>query len=204
MAREAALFPVVVIAASSGGYFAVQCLASNLPPGLPAAVLLVMHVGRGTSTLPALLSAAGPLPACHPLDGEALEPGRIYVAPPDRHMFLEGGLIRLACDVKEHFVRPAADVLFRSAAREFGDRVIGVVLSGEGEDGAAGLAAIHAPGGNLHRAGAGRRAMPLHAGQRPRCSAPAPLRFGRRHGATHRSPDPGTPHVCLMPRCGAA
>ena len=106
-----------------------------------------MHIGRHPSHLPSLLQAAGALPATFADDGVFIKAGHIYVAPPDRHMLLAPDVIRLSDAEKVHFTRPAADVLFISAARAYGRQVIGIVLSGGGVDGAAGLRTIKASGG---------------------------------------------------------
>jgi len=97
--------------------------------------------------LPDILARAGPLPAQHPNDGEPILPGRIYVAPPDRHLLLEFGCVRLSRGPKENRFRPAVDPLFRSAAVAYGSRVIGIVLSGGLDDGTAGMEAIKTRGG---------------------------------------------------------
>jgi two-component system, chemotaxis family, protein-glutamate methylesterase/glutaminase len=139
---------IVVVGASAGGVEALADLAVSLPPDLPAAVFVVLHVpSTGTSALPGILSRHGPLPAAHVKDGEPIERGRIYVTPPDHHVLLRSGHMHLARGPRENGHRPAVDPLFRSAAREYGTRVIGVVLSGTLDDGTAGLAAIKARGG---------------------------------------------------------
>lgn len=97
--------------------------------------------------LPELLSSAGPLPARHPRDGEEIRERTIYIAPPDFHMLLEPNLIRLSHGPKENFARPAINPLFRSAAASFGSRVVGVLLSGDLDDGVLGLAEIKQRGG---------------------------------------------------------
>jgi two-component system, chemotaxis family, protein-glutamate methylesterase/glutaminase len=97
--------------------------------------------------LPDILSRSGKLEAKHPADGESIQKGKIYVAPPDRHLLLEAGRIRLAKGPKENRFRPAVDPLFRSAAYAYGARVVGVVLTGALDDGTAGLWAIKDRGG---------------------------------------------------------
>jgi two-component system, chemotaxis family, protein-glutamate methylesterase/glutaminase len=133
---------IIVIGASAGGVEAISALVSDLPSDLKAAVLVVLHLSRGRSVLPEILSRAGRLPARHPSDGERLLYGRIYVAPPDHHMTVEEERIRLRHGPTENGVRPAIDPLFRSAARCYGPRVVGVVLTGSLDDGTAGLAAV--------------------------------------------------------------
>jgi len=140
-------FPIVVIGASAGGVRALRLLVSHFRPDFPAPLLVVQHIGAYRSLLPQLLSRSGPLPATHAVDGEAIEPGRIVVAPPDRHMLVEGRAIRLARGAKEHHTRPAIDPLFRSAAASFGPFTIGVLLTGLLDDGTMGLKAVKRRGG---------------------------------------------------------
>jgi two-component system, chemotaxis family, protein-glutamate methylesterase/glutaminase len=139
---------IVVIGASSGGVEALTCLVQELPSDLPAALFVVMHFSSfSQSVLPKILSRSSALPALHPEDYAAIEPGQIYVAPPDFHLVVQPGLIRLSHGARENGFRPAVDVLFRSAARAYGRRVVGVVLSGALDDGTAGLAVIKSHGG---------------------------------------------------------
>jgi two-component system chemotaxis response regulator CheB len=139
---------IIVIGASAGGVEALRELARGLPSNLPAAVFIVLHVpSAGPSLLPRILNQSGPLRASHAINGEAIERGRIYIAPPDHHLLLERGRVRVARGPKENRARPAADPLFRSAAHAYGTRVVGVVLSGSLDDGTAGLAAIKRRGG---------------------------------------------------------
>ena len=138
---------IVVIGASAGGVRALQVLVAHLPNEFAAPILLVQHIGSHPSILPELLSRQGPLPAAHAQDGERIRPGHIHVAPPDYHMLVEGGLIRLSHGPKEQYTRPAIDPLFRSAAVSWGARTIGVLLSGMLDDGTEGLQAIKKLGG---------------------------------------------------------
>ncbi|HRO58279.1 MAG TPA: chemotaxis protein CheB, partial [Burkholderiaceae bacterium] len=138
---------IVAVGASVGGVEALTRLASRLPGDFPGVILVVLHVGAYPSMLPSLLSEAGPLPAVHASDGQPLEPGRIYIAPPDHHLLVDGEYARLSRGPKEHHTRPAADTLFRSVALACGPRVVGVVLTGQLDDGTAGLQAIKACGG---------------------------------------------------------
>jgi two-component system, chemotaxis family, protein-glutamate methylesterase/glutaminase len=138
---------IVVIGASRGGFQGLKVLVSQLPGDLPAAVFIVLHIGRHASVLPELMTSWGPLPARYASHGGVIERGTIFIAPPDRHLVLAEGHMWLNDGAKENFARPAADPLFRSAAMEYGPRVIGVVMSGDLDDGAAGLANIRAQRG---------------------------------------------------------
>lgn len=138
---------VVAVGASAGGVAVLLTLCGALPGHFAAPVLVVLHIGANPSVLPMLLSTRGHNRAVHAEDGQVLEKGTIYVAPPDHHMLLEDGRIRLTHGPKEHHSRPAIDPLFRSAARAYGSRAVGVVLSGRLDDGTAGLKAIKDWGG---------------------------------------------------------
>ena len=139
---------MVTIGGSSGGVEALARLVAGLPADLPAAVLVVVHFPEGApSALPRILSRSGPLQAVHPEDGDPIEKGRIYVAPPGSHLLVEDGRVRLGRGPKENGHRPAVDPLFRTAALEYGPRVVGVVLTGSLDDGTAGLGAVKSRGG---------------------------------------------------------
>jgi two-component system chemotaxis response regulator CheB len=140
--------PSRVIGASTGGVEAVAKIVQGLPETLPATLCVVVHTTpQSPSAMPQILSRQGPLPATHPVDGEAIELWHIYVAPPDRHMLIERGRLRTVRGPKANRTRPAVDPLFRSAALAYGPRVVGVVLTGALDDGTAGLLAIKRRGG---------------------------------------------------------
>lgn len=139
---------LVAVGASAGGVEALRTLVMGLPEDFPAAILIVLHIpSHSPSMLHEILDRAGPLRAFSAQEGETIRGGRLYVAPSDRHMMVEGEKIRLTRGPKENRARPAIDVLFRSAAYASGNRVIGVVLSGMLDDGTAGLWAIKDCGG---------------------------------------------------------
>lgn len=138
---------IIVIGASSGGVSALCSLTAGLKVPLPAPILIVLHIGALRSELPALLNSAGATPAKHAEDGEVVKPGQIYVAPPDRHMLVVDGFIRLTRGPKENWARPAIDPLFQSVAEGFGPAAVGVILTGSLNDGTAGLYQIKKRGG---------------------------------------------------------
>lgn len=139
---------VAVIGGSAGALGPLRQLTAALPAGLPGSVLVTLHVSeRARSELPWLLSRSGPLPAEHAREGERLQPGRVYVAPPGRHLLVPGRVVELSNGPKVNHARPAVDAMFASAARWFGDRVVAVVLSGLLDDGAVGAALVAQAGG---------------------------------------------------------
>jgi two-component system chemotaxis response regulator CheB len=138
---------IIAIGASAGGVEALRFLASALPVTLSAPVLVVLHIGAHRSELPDLLNSAGSILAKHAEDGEVICPGQIYIAPPDRHMIVADGRLRLTRGPKENWARPAIDPLFKSAAEAFGPNVAGVILTGRLNDGTAGLFEIKRRGG---------------------------------------------------------
>jgi two-component system chemotaxis response regulator CheB len=139
---------VVVVGASAGGLEALTTLAAGLPEDLEAAICVVLHLPRGAdSRLAEIISRAGPLPASQVREEERLVRGRIYVAPPDRHLAVRDGQLLVTRGAHENGVRPSIDVLFRSAARWYGRRAIAVVLSGARDDGVAGASAVGRRGG---------------------------------------------------------
>lgn len=141
-------FPLIVIGASMGGMNAIQAITSMLPGNLEAAVLIVWHMPAETlGILPQVLNRQRGLIASNAKDGEEIQKGHIYVAPPDHHLLVEGNKLRTTKGPKENRFRPAVDPLFRSAAYEYGTGVIGIILSGALDDGKSGLWTIKNRGG---------------------------------------------------------
>ncbi len=139
---------IVVMGASAGGVEAYKSLVRELPPDLPAVILVVMHMPSAySSALPLILARAGRMPVEPAQEGTHFTPGHIYVCVPDRHLLLVDSRIHLSQGAHENRNRPAIDPLFRSAARWYGNRVIGIVLSGTLDDGTAGLESIKQAGG---------------------------------------------------------
>lgn len=139
---------IIVIGASAGGVYALKELVSALPPDFDAVIFMSLHVSpHSPSYLPEILNHAGPLKATHPTDGEPIQRGRIYVAPPDHHMLVEHDRIVVKKGPKENRFRPSIDALFRSAAYTYGSRVIGVVLTGLLDDGTSGIWSVKRLGG---------------------------------------------------------
>lgn len=139
---------IIVIGASAGGFEAIRQLTAELPHDLDAAIFIVWHMSptvRGV--LPQVINRQKNLLAVNAVDNEPIAFNRIYIAPPDHHMMIEEGFIRITRGPKENRFRPAVDPLFRSAAYIYGSRVIGIVLSGALDDGTAGLWTIKNRGG---------------------------------------------------------
>lgn len=139
---------IIVVGASAGGVEALTRLLARLPRTLPAAIAVVIHLSpTAESALPTVLARVTPLPVVAAANGLAFDLGRVYVGVPDHHVLLTDHAIGLRRDPKEHFHRPAVDPLFRSAARVYRERVVGVILSGAGFDGVLGAEAIKAAHG---------------------------------------------------------
>jgi two-component system chemotaxis response regulator CheB len=139
---------IVVIGASAGGVEALKQLIKELPEDLPISLFIVLHVpASGTSVLPRILSKHTSFDTAHAQDRAKIEHGRIYIAPPDSHLLVKRGFVRITRGPKENGFRPAIDPLFRTAARYYGSRVVGVILSGTLDDGTAGVVAIKKQGG---------------------------------------------------------
>jgi two-component system chemotaxis response regulator CheB len=144
----AATRDVIVVGASAGGVEALSRFVQGMPADLPASIFVVLHVlPTGKSVLPEILGRRGELPVSHGVDGEPIERGHVYVAPPDHHMLVEDGRVSLTRGPQENGHRPSIDGLFRSAARAFGARVIAVVLTGSLDDGTLGTQSVKDRGG---------------------------------------------------------
>jgi two-component system chemotaxis response regulator CheB len=139
---------VIVVGGSAGALGVTSKIVAQLPHDLPASIFIVLHVSpTRESMVPGILTRAGRMPAFQASDHQRIEYGQVYIAPPDQHLILESRHIRLVHGPKENRARPAIDPLFRSAAVNYGPRVIGVLLSGSLDDGTAGLRAIKQGGG---------------------------------------------------------
>lgn len=139
---------IIVIGASAGGVNALKEIVALLPKKFDASIFIVQHVSADSiSLLPRILSYTGKLKAVHPSDGDLIEQGVIYIAPPDRHMIIERDRILIKKGPKENRFRPSIDALFRSAAYNYGSRVVGVVLTGMLDDGTSGMWSVKRLGG---------------------------------------------------------
>ena len=211
---------VVVVGASAGGVEALVTFVATLPPNTRQAVCVVLHVSpAGTSAMPHILGRAAHLPVYSPVDGEPLLRGHIYVAPPDHHLEIEPGRIRVTQSPRENGHRPAIDTTMRSAAEAYGDAVVGFVLSGSRDDGTAGLIAIKRRGGGAVAQDPEEAlydGMPRSAMAHVELDAVLPLRemagWLARHrpteppppGGAHQMDDPKVPHVADPPRDDAS
>ena len=139
----------IVIGTSAGGVEALLALLPALSPQLRAPVFVVLHLPSGQpSLLVEIFSPRCRRPVVEADDKLPIEPGTVYMAPPDYHMLIEpDGRIALSADSPVHFSRPSIDALFESAADAYGDRLLGVILTGGSADGSAGLEAVQRAGG---------------------------------------------------------
>lgn len=147
MDTDTAVTQVVVVGTSTGGLHALSQLFKHFPADLPAAVFVTMHIGSNNSSLPLLLAKYTKLKVAFAKPDEPIKKGHVYVAPPDHHLLVERDAIGIVRTAKENYARPAIDPMFRSAAISFRHRVIGVILTGQLDDGIIGLEAIKAYGG---------------------------------------------------------
>jgi two-component system, chemotaxis family, protein-glutamate methylesterase/glutaminase len=139
---------VVAIGASAGGVAALPTVLASLPQDFPAAIIIVQHLDpHFRSYLSSVLARTCRLPVREAKNGDVIQSGVVYVAPPGAHLVLRGGGLVLTHAAPVHFVRPSVDVLFSSVAAACGARAIGIILTGAGVDGATGLTAIKHAGG---------------------------------------------------------
>jgi two-component system, chemotaxis family, protein-glutamate methylesterase/glutaminase len=140
---------VAVVGASWGGLEAVGRLLADLDPASELAIVVVQHRSPDApeAVLARYLQARSPLPVREADDKDALEPGRVHVAPPDYHLLVERGYVALSLEAPVHHARPSIDVAFESAADAYGAEAVGVLLTGANEDGARGLLRIADAGG---------------------------------------------------------
>lgn len=158
---------IIVIGGSAGSQAPLRQIMSDLPTDTTASIFVATHVPMTSpGYLPDVLASACGLPVSAAVDGQPVEPGRVYTAVPNKHLLLVDGVMHLGNGPRENMTRPAIDPLFRSAALSYGPRAVGVVLSGLLNDGASGLCAIKACGGTAvvqHPLDAHADQMPLAA-----------------------------------------
>lgn len=141
-------YDVVALGASAGGLNALSQVLKVLPKAFPSSIVVVQHVSPGhKSWMASLLGRSTPLKVKQAEHGEIMLPGTVYIAPPDEHLLVGPGKVQLAHSQLVHFSRPSIDLLFESVAGTYGSRSIGVVLTGSGKDGAAGIKTIKEAGG---------------------------------------------------------
>ena len=153
----------VAIGASAGGVEVLSVLLSALPASCRASFFIVVHIPRERPSLLAdVFGAKCALPVREAEDKEPVQPGTVYFAPPDYHLLLDRGpALALSSDEPVHFSRPSIDVLFDSAADVYGERLLGLILTGANQDGAEGLAAIGRAGGRTVVQEPGGAAVPF-------------------------------------------
>ena len=146
-----AAFDVVAMAASAGGLTALSDVLSSLPPDFPATIVVVQHLDpRHRSLMAEILDRRTKLKVRQATEGETLEAGAVYIAPPNRHLLINRDFtVSLTQSELVHFVRPSADLLFESVAASFKERAICVILTGTGSDGSMGVRAIKKMGGTV-------------------------------------------------------
>lgn len=139
---------VIVVGASMGGLHALQVLLQGLPKEFPVPIVVVQHRDKSSSdAFSALLQQYSSLSISEAEDKDALAAGHVYVAPPDYHLLVDQQGLALSTEAPVNYSRPSVDVLFESAAYEFGDGTVAVVLTGSTQDGARGAALIREKGG---------------------------------------------------------
>ena len=160
-------FEVVAVGASLGGFDALRTVLGGLPAAFAVPVVIAQHRTSDTAMdLCALLQRYSALPVREPDDKDPVAAGMVYVAPADYHLLVEGGSFALSTAAPVAYARPSIDVLFESVADSYGERAIGVILTGTSRDGVRGLARIKERGGMAmvqHPHSAARRALPAAA-----------------------------------------
>ena len=153
----------VAIGASAGGVELLSVLLAALPADCRASFFIVVHIPRERpSLLPEVFGAKCALPVREAEDKEPVQPGTVYFAPPDYHLLVDRGpAFALSSDEPVHFSRPSIDVLFDSAADIYGERLLGLILTGANQDGAEGLAAVGRAGGRTVVQEPGGAAVPF-------------------------------------------
>jgi two-component system chemotaxis response regulator CheB len=146
--RKVSRYEIVVMGTSLGGLQALEKVLGALPAQFPVPVAVVQHRGKNSDdTLTHLLRRYTPLKVYDAEDKMPLEPGSVYISPPNYHLLVEDGYLALSCDAPVLYARPSIDVLFESAAESYGSRTVGVIMTGASSDGAEGIAAIKERGG---------------------------------------------------------
>ena len=142
-------YEFVAIGCSWGGLRALSTILADLPSDLPASIGVVQHRGPNSPrrAMLAALTPVSPLQVMEIEDKDPIEPGRVYLAPPDYHLIVEPGHFALSTEEAVEFARPSVDVFFETAADSYADKLIAVVLTGANEDGAAGLTHVKRHGG---------------------------------------------------------
>lgn len=138
----------VVIGGSAGALEILRMIVRSLPRSLPVPIIIVIHLPAHATRLAELLGSGSAVPVKQAEDKEPISVGTVYLAPPGYHLLIEAhGAFALSTDPPVHYSRPAIDVLFETACDVYGAQLIGILLSGASDDGAAGLQEIHAAGG---------------------------------------------------------
>lgn len=141
-------FDIVAIGTSAGGLKALSQLLSGLPSDLRVPILIVQHLDpRHKSLMAEILQRHCTMKVKEGGQEEMIQPSTVYIAPPNKHMLVVQGKINLTSTAFVHFTRPSIDLLFESVAADFGDKAIGIILTGTGIDGSMGIKAIKERGG---------------------------------------------------------
>lgn len=140
-------YELVIVGVSAGGLNAICEMMREIPADFGIPLVLVQHRSRESEALCEVLQACSPLPVTEVLDKTLIEPGNVYLAPPDYHLLVEPGYFSLSLEEPVRFSRPSIDVAFATAADAYGARAVGVVLTGANADGAEGLRQLAHAGG---------------------------------------------------------